>query len=407
MRILRLIFVCLSLLWMDAQAQTPKRYASIVVDADTLEIIHARQVDGQRFPASLTKVMTLYLTFDALNAGTLKIDEPLKVSRNAAATPPYGLGLRRGQTITVAQAIQALTVRSANDAAVVLAERLAGSEAAFAAQMTAKARALNMQRTVFKTPHGLPHPQQTTTARDMAKLATGILTKHRRYYHYFGQTHFTWKGRTHSNTNSLLHWLDGVDGFKTGYTDASGYNLIISAERSGRRIVAVVLGGATGRSRDRHMQDLVERSFKAIGVKPISARQPVMISHDPLPEAIQPQTTSITQAVRLRGRDQEALTVIDGRQDLRIAGKSYDRAWSIQVGAFQTADAAQTRLNDITALAGQIINPEASAIAPLIRGERTLYRARFISLTARQAQEACAALKTSLTGCLVIAPGSG
>ena len=217
-------------------ADSPRRYASIVVDADTLEIVHARQIDELRYPASLTKVMTLYLTFDALNTGTLKLNDPIRVSANAARTPPTKLGLRAGQTITAENLIQAVAVKSANDAAVVLAEHLAGSEATFTEQMTAKARSLGMMKTTFKTANGLPHPDQKTSARDMAKLASNILNNHRRYYHYFGQQRFRYNGRTYKNTNGLLHWLEGVDGFKTGYTRDSGYNLIVSAQRDGRRL---------------------------------------------------------------------------------------------------------------------------------------------------------------------------
>jgi len=237
------------LLWAFASVSfaSERRYASIVVDADTLEIIHARQIDELRYPASLTKVMTLYLTFDALNAGTLKLNEPVRVSKIAAQTAPTKLGLREGQSITVENLIQAVAVKSANDAAVVLAERLAGSEAAFAEKMTLKAQSLGMMKTTFMTANGLPHPEQKTTARDMAKLANNILTNHRRYYHYFGQTHFSYGGRSYKNTNGLLHWLEGVDGFKTGFTNASGYNLIISAQRDGRRLIAAVLGGASGK----------------------------------------------------------------------------------------------------------------------------------------------------------------
>ena len=148
--------------------------------------------------------MTLYLTFDALNAGQLHLKEPIRVSSNAASTPPTKLGLKAGQTITVENLIQALAVKSANDAAVVLAERLAGSEAAFANHMTAKARSLGMLKTTFKTANGLPHPEQKTSARDMAKLASNILKNHRRYYHYFGLKSFSYKGQTYKNTNKLL-----------------------------------------------------------------------------------------------------------------------------------------------------------------------------------------------------------
>jgi len=237
------LFAGMSLSHAQNAAKTPGRYASIVVDADTLDIIHARQIDELRYPASLTKVMTLYLTFDAIDRGELRLEEKLITSKTAAATPPVGLGLTTGQAITVNHAIQAVAVRSANDAAVVLAERLAGSEEMFAVRMNEKARELGMIKTTFKTANGLPHPDQKTTARDMAKLSMAVLNNHRRYYHYFGQKHFTWKGESKKNTNSLLHWLVGVDGFKTGYTRASGYNLTISAQRDGRRLIAVVPAG--------------------------------------------------------------------------------------------------------------------------------------------------------------------
>lgn len=252
------------LLFSFSTAQAQNRYASIIVDADTLDVLHARQIDEARFPASLTKVMTLHLVFDALDAGTLKLDEELTVSRIAARTPPVELGLRAGQTITVDQLIQSVAVRSHNDSAVVLAERLGGTEARFAEMMTAKAKELGMQRTTFKTANGLPHPEQLTTARDMAKLAHSILTTHRARYRYFGQTHF----RGQKNTNALLHDMPEVDGFKTGYTRASGYNLMVSATRHGRRQITIVLGGASGKSRNSHVRDLVERGFDVMGVVP-------------------------------------------------------------------------------------------------------------------------------------------
>lgn len=394
------IIGCLLGLSMPSSANTLRKYASIVVDADTLEVIHARQIDGQRFPASLTKVMTLYLTFDAINAGTLSLNEPLPVSKNAARTPPVDIGLRAGETITVEQAIYALTVRSANDVAVVLAERLAGSEEAFAAQMTAKARALRMQRTVFKTPHGLPHPDQTTTARDMAKLASAMLSHHQRYYHYFGQKNFTWKNRTYKNTNSLLHRVNGVDGFKTGFTNDSGYNLIISAKRDGRRVIAVVLGGASGKSRDRHMEDLVERSFDVIKKSPLPVRAPVMVSTSPSPK-IEPIAASLPTAVRLRTQGEEHVLVVSGQTDMEIAGRSYDHGWSLQVGAFATEQSAQAHLESLSMTARYGLSGKTRQVIPVRVGNNTFYRARFTAMTASEAQATC---KVVLNGCQVIAP---
>lgn len=276
----RFLLLILSLVLLPLSAQAQNRYASIIVDADTLDVLHARQIDAERFPASLTKVMTLHLVFDALDAGTLKLTESLTVSKNAARTPPVELGLRAGQTITVDELIQSVAVRSHNDSAVVLAERLGGTEARFAEMMTAKARELGMQRTTFKTANGLPHPEQVTTARDMAKLAHSILTTHRARYRYFGQTHF----RGQKNTNALLHDMPEIDGFKTGYTRDSGYNLMVSATRDGRRQIAIVLGGASGISRNKHMRDLVERGFDVMGVVPQAATY--LAVSDTLPTAI-------------------------------------------------------------------------------------------------------------------------
>lgn len=384
-------------------AEAPRRYASIVVDADTLEIIHARQIDEMRFPASLTKIMTLYLTFDALNAGTLKLNEPVSVSANAARTPPTKLGLRAGQTITVENLIQALAVKSANDAAVVLAERLAGSEMAFTQQMTTKAHSLGMTKTTFKTANGLPHPDQQTSARDMAKLASNILNNHRRYYHYFGQTHFLYDGRSYKNTNGLLHWLQGVDGFKTGYTNDSGYNLIVSAQREGRRLIAVVLGGASGASRNSHMQDLIERGFDVMGVAPVKALPPVTIKREPVPLQKAPQianTPQVTQAVRLRGRNKESIT-ISNDQTLRLSEFKDEASWGVQVGAFLKRNEAEEQISTVGGL--HIFSKARPNVSPLTRNGQTLYRARFDGLSVKDAQMACKALANLTSGCLIVA----
>jgi len=395
------------LLWAFASVSfaSERRYASIVVDADTLEIIHARQIDELRYPASLTKVMTLYLTFDALNAGTLKLNEPVRVSKIAAQTAPTKLGLREGQSITVENLIQAVAVKSANDAAVVLAERLAGSEAAFAEKMTLKAQSLGMMKTTFMTANGLPHPEQKTTARDMAKLANNILTNHRRYYHYFGQTHFSYGGRSYKNTNGLLHWLEGVDGFKTGFTNASGYNLIISAQRDGRRLIAAVLGGASGKSRNTHMQDLVERGFDIMGVKPVTSMPKVNIVREPVPKMKAPQI-AIAQAVRLRGRDSKPVNIVTGDgpdqlAPLKLSEAQFEDNWAIQIGAFLHKKQAEEQLDAVSGL--HDLSKKQGYIRPLIRNGQTLYRARYEGLSIKEAQTACKALANLATGCLIMA----
>lgn len=237
------------------------KYASIVVDMDTAQVLHARNADDQRYPASLTKVMTLYMLFDAVKAGEIKLSERFPVSKHAAAQAPSKLGLKAGATIKCEDAIRALVTKSANDVAVVVAERLAGTESKFARTMTAKAKELGLENTVYKNASGLPDPGQITTARDLAKLAEAVYRDHREYYAYFSTPDFVWAKRHNKNHNALLAKVNGVDGIKTGYTNASGYNLMASAERDGRRVVAVMLGGATGKARDAHVADLLEAAF--------------------------------------------------------------------------------------------------------------------------------------------------
>ncbi|ABI77441.1 putative D-alanyl-D-alanine carboxypeptidase [Hyphomonas neptunium ATCC 15444] len=245
-----------------------EKYAAIVVDADSGEVLHARNQDDPRYPASLTKVMTLYLLFDAIDAGDVSLKDKIKVSRNAAAQPPSNLRLRAGDTITVEDAIYALTTKSANDVAAAVAEFLGGSERKFAAMMTDKARDLGLSNTTFRNASGLPDTAQLSTARDLAILADALLDNHEPYYHYFQNQRFSWGGMTYKSHNNLIGSVDGVDGIKTGYTRASGFNLMTSAERDGRRVIAIVLGGASAKSRDAHVTELVESAFVSIGQTP-------------------------------------------------------------------------------------------------------------------------------------------
>ncbi|MDP9196903.1 MAG: D-alanyl-D-alanine carboxypeptidase, partial [Pseudomonadota bacterium] len=234
---------------MPVSAQAGK-YSAILMDAATGRILHSEAADQKRYPASLTKMMTLYLAFDALKAGKLKPGQKLKISSRAASQAPSKLGLVPGKTISVENAILALTTKSANDAAVVLAEAIAGSEKAFAERMTRKARQLGMTATVFQNASGLPNFRQVTTARDIATLSRALIRSHSRYYHYFSRTSFSWNGRTHTNHNRLLGHYPGADGLKTGYIDASGFNLAASAIRGKKRLICVVFGGPSGSWRD-------------------------------------------------------------------------------------------------------------------------------------------------------------
>ncbi|MEP1229959.1 MAG: D-alanyl-D-alanine carboxypeptidase family protein [Litorimonas sp.] len=402
--------LCLSVISISAlPAMAQDRYASIIVDADNLDVLHARQIDELRFPASLTKVMTLYLVFDEIQAGRLSLSQPLKVSNNAAKTPPVKMGLKAGKTITVHELIQAVAVKSYNDAAVVLAEHIGGSEARFAELMTNKARELGMKRTTFKTASGLPHPEQKTTARDMAKLANAMLTHHAKHYHYFGQKHYRGK----PNTNALLFRRADVDGFKTGYTRASGYNLMVSAKRNGRRQIAVVLGGATSAARNEHMNDLIDRGFNIMNQQPVSSVPPVRFVHNqtqPYSNAAafqqqNPRATSKDNTpviIKLRGTNSVARPVQTA--GTRVTLPKGGENWSVQIKGFQSETAARAQADS---LHNQVNAGKTDLRSGFINGV-PIYHARLTGLSAKTAQEICTSKKFRLAlgdkRCLIIAP---
>src|SRR5215470_18001489 len=242
-------------------------YADIVVDANSGAVLHATNPDARRHPASLTKIMTLYLLFEQLEAGKLKLDTPLKVSAEAAGQTPTKLGLKPGSTLAVEDAIKGMVTRSANDAAVVVAEAIAGSEDDFAKLMTHKAQALGMKNTVYKNASGLPDDNQVTTARDQSTLGRAIQERFPRYYKYFSIRSFTFRGESISNHNHLLGKVEGVDGIKTGYINASGFNLVTSVHRGNRYLVAVVMGGSSGGSRDARMRELISDKIAQASTK--------------------------------------------------------------------------------------------------------------------------------------------
>jgi D-alanyl-D-alanine carboxypeptidase len=236
-------------------------YADIVVDANSGAVLHATNPDARRHPASLTKIMTLYLLFEQLEAGKLKLDSALKVSAEASGQTPTKLGLKPGTTLNVEDAIKGMVTRSANDAAVVVAEAIAGSESEFAKVMTRKAQALGMKSTVYKNASGLPDDNQVTTARDQSILGRAVQERFPRYYKYFSIRSFTFRGQAITNHNHLLGKVDGVDGIKTGYINASGFNLVTSVHRGNRYLVAVVMGGNSGASRDTRMRELINEKI--------------------------------------------------------------------------------------------------------------------------------------------------
>jgi D-alanyl-D-alanine carboxypeptidase len=259
-------------------ASANSRYAAYVMDARTGQVLFSRNADARRYPASLTKMMTVYMIFEAMNAKRISTKTAIPFSKNASAEPPTKLGVKTGGSITVDTAIRALVTRSANDVATAVAELLGGSEANFARMMTAKARQLGMNSTQFRNAHGLPNSDQYTTARDMAILGIALREHFPQYYDYFSTRSFKYGKQTITTHNRMFGRIKGVDGIKTGYIRASGFNLVTSVQDNGRSVVAVVMGGKSGRSRDDHMaallRDYLPKASRSGGGALIASQRP-------------------------------------------------------------------------------------------------------------------------------------
>ena len=269
------------------------KYAALVMDADTGLILFQRNPDKTLHPASLTKVMTLLMVFDALEAKKVSLNTRVRISKKAASMVPSKLDLPVGSTIRVKDAINILVTKSANDIAVALAEKLGRSEYGFARKMNRKARDIGMSRTIFKNASGLHDPKQVTTARDMAKMANYVIKKYPKYYRYFSKSSFTYRGKTYKNHNRLMATYKGMDGMKTGYIKASGFNLVASARRDRRRLIGVVFGGRSGKSRNAHMAEILDKGFARLNGMTVAqkARGPKVL-----------QVAAVTQPARLSTR---------------------------------------------------------------------------------------------------------
>lgn len=253
-----------------AQAASPlgtPRFATVLMDADTNEILYAEQATAIRHPASITKVMTLYLVFDALDAGRLQLSDRIVMSPNAVSQRPSKLGLGVGQSLTVDEAISVVAVKSANDVAVALAEKVGGTESNFARMMTSKARQLGMRQTVFSNASGLPNPAHFTSAQDIAILSAAMIRNHPDHYRCFSEQSYSYGRLRMMNHNKLLGNVPGLDGIKTGFTNDSGFTLTASAIRSGRRLIAVVLGSPSSWQRDRDITTLLNTGFTALDIR--------------------------------------------------------------------------------------------------------------------------------------------
>jgi len=403
------------------------KYASVVIDAASGEVLFSRFADERRYPASITKVMTLYLVFEALEEGRVKLTDQLTVSPRAAAQPPSKLGLAAGQTISLDDAMRATAVRSANDMAVVLAETIGGSESEFTARMTAKARELGMHNTRFTTANGLPDTRQATTANDLGILSRAVMRDYPQYYRYLGIKDWYYNGRDYRNTNGLLAMGNGYDGIKTGFTNASGYNLSASAVRNNKRLITIVMGGRSTASRNAHVAELMDTGFDltqrrdrgeriastqgffeqrgyGISAAPVAYASAttqaegrpytvedndVALVSAPAPRAEAPrQVTPAPSATRTASRNTSREAAPQGR-------------WAVQVGAFREEQVARDWLNNVN----RRFRSEIGSARQDVQTANGWYRSRFTGMTEDKAKSACEALAARRVTCMVVQPG--
>lgn len=413
--------------------ETPTRYAAIIIDDSSGRVLHQVNADDKRYPASLTKMMTIYMAFEAIEKKRLSFDSPLKFSMHAVNQAPSRIGLQLNDIITVRQAILALVTKSANDAATALGETIGGTEQNFAVMMTKRAQALGMSNTVFRNANGLPDPQQYTTARDLATLARSLRRDFPQHYHYFATPEFTYKGVTIANHNRVLNQLDGADGLKTGYIRASGFNLATSASRGNRRIVGVVLGGESGSWRDARMVQLMEQAFDNTITQPAPS---LVASAKPAPTTVASNVQTAAQsrkakadaiaAAELSGGNRAALLADptlnleqgdtdDGSSIVAYAApqpryslpKNAGADWAIQVGAFsKEAGAHSAAAQAKSKLPAVLSNARVLVLNGKEDGSK-FFRARLTGLTEVSARNACKQLEQKGMGCITVSPEMG
>ncbi|HEY8571337.1 D-alanyl-D-alanine carboxypeptidase [Phenylobacterium sp.] len=395
-----------------AQAQTPylqllpstqSKYAAIVVDAKSGEVLYAKRADSPRYPASITKVMTLYLTFEALAAGKIQLDDPVPFSPRAAAQSPTKLGVRAGGSITVHEAIQSLTTLSANDTAVAMAEKLGGTEGRFTALMTLRAKELGMSNTNFANANGLPDSRNISTARDLAILSRAVMRDYPQYYRYFTQTNFNFRGRNYRNHNHLLTGVPGVDGLKTGFTNASGFNIAISGVREGRRLIVVVLGGPTRVSRDKAAEGLLLTGFDVMNRRARGENITVaqnFFESDLVGPIVQGRTAQgdeddVGDRIKLA-----AATPAPRASQVKIVEPKKKDSWSVQVGAFKSRADAKEQIDLIEKRFGAKVD----GARPTVDKAGGRYRSRFVGMSEYEARQACKAIKAKKMACAVASP---
>lgn len=392
---------------LPAQAATSRGYAAIVLEAATGAVVSETNADRQLYPASLTKMMTVYLLFEALERGEMKKSDFIRVSSHATAQPPTKIGLTAGSRLTVEDAIQAIITRSANDIAVAVGEYLGGTESGFAEIMTKKAREIGMTRTTFRNASGLPDPRQNSTARDMSTLARRLILDFPQHYHYFGERRVTVAGRMVNGHNKLMERYPGMDGMKTGYINASGYNLVSSASRGGVRLIGVVFGGRSPSSRDKQMAQILDKGFRIYGVlaKPADKTGVVTASTlnaPPTPKS-KPERTELPEVSLPPVKESKSLVEAGIVAPPPPPAEPSDE-WAVQVGAYRDETGARIALSEMMNKWPQYKGASAK-VAPVDTPLGKLYRAQITGLDEEASEAICAEIRKTNRNCLILAPG--
>ena len=382
----------LPVFWMICVSSAHAKYASFIINENTKRIYHNANADTRNYPASLTKIMTLYLVFDALKSKKISMSSKFKVSKRATRQPPSKLNLSAGSNITVKNAILALVTKSANDVATVIAENLGKSERNFARLMTRKAKKLGMTRTTFRNASGLPNRGQLSTARDMATLGIAIRKNHPKFFKLFKTKSFIYKGVKYTNHNNLLGSYSGTDGIKTGYTNASGFNLVASVERNGQRIIGVVFGGKKARSRDKHMVTLLNKYFKTSLSKPL-----VRIAKPSELPKTRPKIVVAEKNIKNFKIPPEIIN--------NIIQNDVEEDWFIQIGAFKNRLNAHKAARNARNIVPEQLGNLPASLSKITKSSTNnnlqyLWRVRFVELAENQARSVCAELWTSGLSCI-------
>ncbi len=379
--------------------------SSITIDANNGDVISSSAADKLRYPASLTKLMTLYITFDALEKGKIKLTDELPVSRYAANRSPSRLGLKPGSKIKVKTCIDALIVKSANDCASVLAESLGYTEANFAKTMTQVARALGMKNTTFKNASGLPNREQKTTARDMAILAAAMYHHFPQYYKWFSLRKFSYDGKTYYTHNHILKTFEGADGMKTGFTNAAGFNIVTSAERNGQRVIAVTMGHRTLKERDKRVAQMMEKGLKTLALNSKAKTTNMYASLDVKSELTAGEIEVASAEVDSNSPsddDNENAGTEQGSADPTALITTEKTSWGIQVGAFSNYSKARNYAIKLQEKELKKYAELSIDIEPYATSSAIVYRSKLIGFEQAEAQKACKELKKSKMSCIVV-----